>query len=70
MLELQDKLDDIVVSPSPVATLGPAEEAVRALVALGYASAQADKAVQAALASGPDDAASLIRGALKALAVR
>ena len=70
VLELQDKLDDIVVSPSPVASLGPAEEAVRALVALGYAPAQADKAVQAALQGGHDDAGSLIRVALKSLAVR
>jgi len=70
VLELQDKLGDIVVSPSPVAPLGPAEEAVRALVALGYAPAQADKAVQSALLGGQDDAASLIRGALKSLAVR
>ena len=70
VLELQDKLDEIPVSAAPVASLGPAEEAVRALVALGYAPAQADKAVQAALAGGQGDAASLIRGALKALAVR
>ena len=67
VLELQDKLEEIAVSPSPVAALGPAEEAVRALIALGYPPAQADRAVQSALASGPDDAASLIRGALKAL---
>ena len=70
VLELQDKLDDIAVSATPVASLGPAEEAVRALIALGYAPAQADKAVQSALGGGHDDAASLVRGALKALAVR
>jgi Holliday junction DNA helicase RuvA len=68
VLELQDKLDDIVVAPTPVGSLGPAEEAVRALIALGYAPAQADKAVQAALMGGQDDAAALIRGALRALA--
>lgn len=67
VLELQDKLEDIVVSSTPVIALGPAEEAVKALIALGYAPAQADKAVQAALPGRPDDAAALIRQALRAL---
>ena len=67
MLELQDKLEDISVSSTPVMSLGPAEEAVKALVALGYAPAQADKAVQAALPGRQDDAAALIRQALRAL---
>ncbi len=70
VLELQDKLEEIVVSSTPALSIGPAEEAVKALIALGYAPAQADKAVQAALAGGHDDAASLIRGALKGLAPR
>ena len=70
VLELQDKLEEIVVSSAPALSIGPAEEAVKALIALGYAPAQADKAVQAALAGGHDDAASLIRGALKGLAPR
>jgi Holliday junction DNA helicase RuvA len=67
-LELQDKLDDIATSAPGVPSIGPAEEAVRALMALGYAPAQADKAVQSALAAGAADAAALIRGALRALA--
>lgn len=67
VLELQDKLDDIAVSAAPMMSLGPAEEAVKALIALGYAPAQADKAVQAALPGGKDDAAALIRAALRAL---
>lgn len=67
VLELQDKLDDIVVASAPVIPLGPAEEAVKALIALGYAPAQADKAVQAALPGRQDDVAALIRQALRAL---
>ncbi len=70
VLELQDKMDDIAVSAAPAASLGPAEEATRALVALGYAPAQADKAVQSALLGGPGDAAALVRGALKSLSAR
>jgi Holliday junction DNA helicase RuvA len=70
VLELQDKLEEVVISAAPVMSLGPAEEAVRALIALGYAPAQADKAVQAAILDGHNDAPSLIRGALKALAPR
>jgi Holliday junction resolvasome RuvABC DNA-binding subunit len=56
-----------VVSSTPVIALGPAEEAVKALIALGYAPAQADKAVQAALPGRPHDAVALIRQALRAL---
>jgi Holliday junction DNA helicase RuvA len=68
VLELQDKLEEVVIAAAPVLSLGPADEAAKALITLGYAPAQADKAVQAALLGGHDDAASLVRGALKALA--
>ena len=40
VLELQDRFEDIVVSSTPAIPLGPAEEAVKALIALGYAPAQ------------------------------
>lgn len=67
VLELQDKMEDIVVTAAPARSLGPAEEAVKALIALGYSPLQADKAVQTALAGGHADSDSLIRGALQAL---
>jgi len=67
VLELQDRFADLPVAPSPaVPTRGDA--AVKALTALGYAPAQAEEAVRAALdAGGPDDTAAVLRRALVGL---
>jgi holliday junction DNA helicase RuvA len=68
VLELQDRFSDIAFErPSP--RLPGSEEAVRALMGLGYEVAAADDAVRAALAEGaPAEAPQLIRRALQQLA--
>lgn len=67
-LELADKVTDLALSPGPVAAPGGApgvQEAVAALVALGYSFADADAAARAALAQGEVESAdALIRRAL------
>ena len=67
-LELADKVGDLALTPGPgPGAGGPAgvQEAVAALVALGYGFAEADEAVRAVLAQGDVDSAdSLIRRAL------
>ena len=67
VLDLADKLDDLSddgVSGAPSSAPG-ADHAVRALVALGVAPADADKAVREAMQNGAaKDLASLIREAL------
>lgn len=67
IVELSDRFADIALAPA--ARPGrPADEAARALVALGYAPAAADDAVRAVLV--PDtshDVAALVRHALKHL---
>jgi Holliday junction DNA helicase RuvA len=70
VLELQDRFGDIVIE-RPAARLPGSEEAVRALMGLGYAVTAADDAVRAALADGaPAEAPQLIRRALQQLATR
>lgn len=73
ILDLADKLDDLHVSaPGDMGGGGRrpsvpgAEDAVRALVSLGYSTPDAERAVKAALDDGarPGDAADLIRRAL------
>lgn len=67
VLELQDRFQDLVVAPA--ARAAGTDEAVRALVALGYTPAAADDAVHTAVAAGaPEDTAQLIRRALQHLA--
>ena len=69
ILDLADKLDDLQVSPSPG---GPrpegarVEDAIRALVSLGYSAADAERAVRSAIDDGRHTAgaAELIRSAL------
>jgi holliday junction DNA helicase RuvA len=70
ILDLADKLDDLQVGPSPS---GPrpegagAEDAIRALVSLGYSASDAERAVRQALddgGHGATGAADLIRSAL------
>jgi len=68
VLELQDKFGDVTVE-APVSRSAGADEAVRALVGLGYGPGAADAAVRAALADGaPQDTSHLIRRALQQLA--
>jgi Holliday junction DNA helicase RuvA len=68
VLELQDRFSDVVI-PAPGARLPESEEAVRALMGLGYGVAAADDAVRAALAGGgPAETPQLIRRALQQLA--
>lgn len=73
VLELRDKLDGADVSTSgakAVGSIGPSADAVRALVALGYQAADAERAVRLALDGAPkgETTADLIRRALAALA--
>ena len=68
VLELQDRFSDMVVD-SRAGRLEGSEEAVRALMGLGYGLAAADDAVRAALAAGaPVETPQLIRRALQQLA--
>lgn len=68
VLELQDRFSDLVVD-ARAPRLEGSEEAVRALMGLGYAMTAADDAVRAALASGtPVETPQLIRRALQQLA--
>ena len=68
VLDLADKLDDLAGDGAPgvVPSAPGADHAVRALVSLGVAPADADKAVREAMADGGGsrDLASLIRDAL------
>jgi Holliday junction DNA helicase RuvA len=66
-LELQDRFSDIALE-RPSVRLPGSEEAVRALMGLGYEVSAADDAVRAALAEGaPAEAPQLIRRALQQL---
>jgi Holliday junction DNA helicase RuvA len=68
VLELQDRFSDLVLEPAGVRAPG-SEEAVRALMGLGYAVTAADDAVRAVLAEGsPVETPQLIRRALQQLA--
>jgi holliday junction DNA helicase RuvA len=68
VLELRDKFGDVSLE-APIARSAGAEEAVRALVGLGYAAGAADDAVRAALADGgSQETSQLIRRALQQLA--
>jgi Holliday junction DNA helicase RuvA len=67
IVELSDRFSDLTMAPAP-GPGRPADEAVRALGALGYAPASADEAVRAALAGGTtDEVAALVRQALQHL---
>lgn len=73
VLELRDKLDGAELPTSgakAVGSSGPSADAVRALVALGYQAADAERAVRMALDGAPkgETTADLIRRALAALA--
>jgi len=69
VLELKDKFGDLAAPGGGTPTISPvAEQAVQALVNLGFAPPDADRAVRAALSvDGASGTAELIRGALKLL---
>ena len=76
VLELRDKLEGSDLPGAPTAgarpggtPAGPGADAVRALVALGYAAADAERAVRRALEGAPagESTADLIRRSLAAL---
>jgi holliday junction DNA helicase RuvA len=68
VLELRDRFDDVGVAP-PERPASGSDQAVRALVALGYAPAAAEEAVRGALANGAGgDTAVVVRQALAGLA--
>jgi len=70
VLELHDRFDDVVLEPRPQQPAG-GDDAVRALVGLGYGPGAAEEAVRAALAAGEgEETSQLIRGALQRLAAR
>ena len=67
IVELSDRFSDLAIAPAPGRSR-PADEAAKALLALGYAQAVADEAVRAALAEArTDDVAALVRRALQQL---
>ncbi len=67
-LELKDKLGDVITSDGPLAASLPAEQAVQALVNLGYGSTEAERVVRAVLSQGGgSEPVDLIRGALQLL---
>jgi holliday junction DNA helicase RuvA len=67
VLELQDRFSDVALDRSSPRPAG-SEEAVQALLGLGYGVAAADDAVRAALAAGsPPETPQLIRRALQQL---
>jgi len=75
ILDLATKMRDIDVTASPGAAPAPgaaAEDAIRALVSLGYSLADAERAVRSTLdaTAGPLAATDLIRNALARIAAR
>jgi Holliday junction DNA helicase RuvA len=70
IVELSDRFSDLTPPTAPPGGR-PADEAVRALIALGYAPGAADEAVRAVLTPGsPDGVPELVRRALQHLARR
>ena len=70
VLELRDRFDDVALEPEVERTPG-SDEAVRALVGLGYTPGAAEDAVRGALAAGSsEETPQLIRRALQRLATR
>lgn len=72
VLELRDKLEgalDAGTPGKPIPSAGPSGDAVRALVALGYQTADAERAVRVSLEGGAkgETTADLIRRSLAAL---
>lgn len=74
VLDLAEKLDDLLgATPTPaVAGVPNADDAIRALVSLGYTQAEAERGIRAALESlgGGTPVPDLIRAAIAAIAKR
>ena len=71
VLELRDRVGEIAVPGDRRAASAPAEQAVRALVNLGYGHVDADRAVRAFVPeNGSGEPVDLIRGALQLLTKR
>jgi Holliday junction DNA helicase RuvA len=71
-LELGEKVEDFTEAKGPAVPAG-AESALKALERLGYATAEADRAVRQVLASnggGSDETEALVRRALQILTTR
>lgn len=72
VLDLGDKLDDVLegeeLTSEPVR--GGGEDAIRALISLGYSQGDAERAVRAALDGGGKSVPEVIRGALAELGKR
>jgi len=67
VLELRDRFDDIATAPAERPASG-SDQAVRALIALGYSSPVAEEAVRGALSNGAEsDTAAVVRRALAVL---
>ena len=72
ILELKDKVDNAELTasgaplPSALASGGAADEAIEALMALGYQASEAARAVSA-LSPLPEDASEIVRLALKGM---
>jgi Holliday junction DNA helicase RuvA len=70
VLELRDRFDDVPLAPDIEHAAG-SDEAVRALMGLGYAAGAAEDAVRIAIAEGSsEETPQLIRRALQRLAAR
>jgi holliday junction DNA helicase RuvA len=70
VLELRDRFDDVALRPEAEPAAG-SDEAIRALMGLGYGAAAAEDAVRAAITAGSEEEApQLIRRALQRLAAR
>ncbi|MBP6775231.1 MAG: Holliday junction branch migration protein RuvA [Gemmatimonadaceae bacterium] len=72
ILDLADKIDAVGAAPSSSGASSPAsDDAVRALVALGYAQIDADRAVRSAVEAGAGgDVSRVVREALGRLTAR
>ncbi len=71
VLELRDRLGDISVPGAPEATAGPPDQAVQAIINLGYSANDAERAVREAVSrQGAGEPVDLIRGALQLLTKR
>ncbi len=71
VLELKDRLRDLAATEITAARTLPAEQAVQALMNLGYGPADADRAVRAVVSQdGTGEPAELIRRALQRLTER
>jgi len=73
VLDLGDKLDDVMEGedvPGDAPRTGGGEDAIRALISLGYSQHDADRGVRAALENGSKSVPEVIRNALAELGRR